>query len=129
MPPATTPKKRVLLSTNTGPKSRRKKMKHFSPAEDQALCRAYVNVTTDPQLGTGQKATQFWGNVKTVFDDLLVRVDDDNVERDQEARMHRFKRNIKKHVYWYNHYFRRVRKENLSGTLYSDMCDLAAENF
>jgi hypothetical protein len=60
-------------------------MKNFSPAEDQALCRAYVNVTTDPRLGTGPKATQFWGNVKTVFDDLLVRVDDDNVERDQEA--------------------------------------------
>jgi hypothetical protein len=43
MPPATTPKKRVLLSTNTGPKSRRKKMKNFCPAEDQALCRAYEN--------------------------------------------------------------------------------------
>jgi hypothetical protein len=104
-------------------------MKYFSPAEDHALCRAYVKITTDPQLGTGQKATQFWGNVKTVFVDLLVRVDDDNVERDQEALMHRFKRNIQKHVNWYNHYFRRVRKENSSGTSYSDMCDLAAENF
>jgi hypothetical protein len=36
-------KKRILMSTNTDPKSRRKKMKKFSPSENQALCRAYVN--------------------------------------------------------------------------------------
>jgi hypothetical protein len=47
MPPETTPKKRVLMSTNRGPKSRRKKMKKFSPSEDQALYKAYVNA---PQI-------------------------------------------------------------------------------
>jgi hypothetical protein len=85
MPPETTPKKRVLMLTNRGPKSRRKKMKNFSPSEDQALCKAYVNVTSDSQLGTGQKAMQFWYKVKAAFEDLLVHVDDDIVESSKMA--------------------------------------------
>jgi hypothetical protein len=100
IPPATTTEKRLLLSTNTGPKSRRKKMNNISPAEDHALCKAYVNVNSDTLLGTGQKAMQFAGKVKTVFENLLSCVDDDVEERDQEAMMHRFKRNIQKHVNW-----------------------------
>lgn len=43
--------------------------------------------------------------------------------------MHRFKRYIQKHVNWYNQHFRRVKNEKLSGTSYSDLCDIAAENF
>jgi hypothetical protein len=45
------------------------------------------HVTSDPQLGTDQKARQFWGNVKAVFEDLLARVDDNVVERGQMALM------------------------------------------
>jgi hypothetical protein len=92
----------------------------------QALCKAYVNVASDPQVGTGQKAMQFWVNVKAVFEDLLVNVDDDFVERDQKALMHCFKHNIQNYVNWYNHHFSPAGKDNLSLSSFSDMCDHAA---
>jgi hypothetical protein len=46
----------------------------------------------------GQKARQFWAKVGPFLRICLFNVDDDYVERDQKALMHRFKRKIQKHV-------------------------------
>jgi hypothetical protein len=43
--------------------SKKKKGKNFTIAEDQQLCRSWLNVSQDPVTGTGQKVTAFWKRV------------------------------------------------------------------
>ena len=45
-----------------------KRRRNWINIENVWLCKAFVNVSTDPTKGVGQKAETFWTNIKEVFD-------------------------------------------------------------
>ena len=65
--------------------------KNFIDIEDQVLCRAYVNQSTNPAVGTDQKLEVFYGGIKTKFEELLdledLQEQQGRVERSAEALM------------------------------------------
>jgi hypothetical protein len=91
------------------------------------LCKAYVNISTDPRKGANQKGAQFWERVATQFAaireaDLLKMVeekDDDDavvwVERNADSVMNRFQRTIQRRVNNFNRYYTIERNNVRSG--------------
>jgi hypothetical protein len=64
-------KRKSSPSKDTATASKKPRARNFSSAEDVILCRAYVNVTTNPITGVGQKASQFWQSIKEKFDAIF----------------------------------------------------------
>ena len=129
------PKKKAKQMSNKddSPSDKKQKLRNFSKTEDVLLCKAFVNVSTNPVSGTGQKAKHFWGSIKDVFDALYisenVQETDGKVYRDQDALMNRFKRHIQKKVNVFNKYFKIVKQEGPSGTPYTEYIRLAMEKY
>jgi len=57
------------MSNDDQAKNRVKK-RNFSQVEDALLSKAYVNVSSNPIKGTGQKSNIFWSLIKEAFDEL-----------------------------------------------------------
>jgi len=133
MAPAKKATKRSKKTTDAATKAKKVKQKNFTTHEDVLLCKAYVNISTNPVAGTGKKAKDFWKSIKETFDALMkAEPPEDNegiVERDQEALMNRFKRHIQKKMNVFNKYFKQVKQEGPSGTPYDEYIDLAMEKY
>jgi hypothetical protein len=88
--------------------SRKKKPRNFSNVEDQMLCRAFVNTSSNPIVGTDQKGKVFWATVKSKFDHLNFCSEDDDFEdspreeRSEEALQTRFLKKIQPEMNHYN---------------------------
>ncbi|KAA1099359.1 hypothetical protein PGT21_004842 [Puccinia graminis f. sp. tritici] len=57
-------------STPGAPKEKKKAPKYTEP-EDYELCRAWVQVSEDPAVGTNQEATTFWQRIRTVYHEAV----------------------------------------------------------
>lgn len=95
------------------------------------MCKAYVSASTNPLTGTGQKASEFWRQIKEKFDELYVsegvQEEGGREMRDQEALGNRFKRHIQRKVNIFNKYYKQVKQEGPSGTPESEKIALACE--
>ena len=70
---------------------------NFQPSEDEALCRAYVNCSTNAIKGTDQKCEVFWTQIADVFIQKLQDVakeDKPGVERTWQSLFNRFTKTI-----------------------------------
>jgi hypothetical protein len=85
-------------------------------------------VSTDPTTGNCQEGDVFWGKVASKFSELRKadRDFDDWPERDGNAVMNRFKRQIQKNTQLYNSFYARVKEKNKSGTNEADYIKEAA---
>jgi hypothetical protein len=133
MAPAKKAAKRTKKTADTATKAKKVKQKNFTTHEDVLLCKAYVNISTNPVAGTGKKAKDFWKGIKEKFDELCKAEPppetEGTPERDQEALMNRFKRHIQKKMNVFNRYFKQVKQEAPSGTPYEEHIELAMERY
>ena len=105
----------VKVKTEAMPKRRL-----WTDEEDIALSKAYVNITTDPSVGTKQKGDAFWMRVHKKMCDLHES-EAEVVQQDKEKWGHksiesRFKL-IGKAVQAFNGHCKAVTKENESGLM------------
>ncbi|KAA1076768.1 hypothetical protein PGT21_050090 [Puccinia graminis f. sp. tritici] len=56
---------------NSGALNEKKKAPNYTEPEDYELCRAWVQVSKDPAVGTNQEATTFWQRVWTVYHEAV----------------------------------------------------------
>jgi hypothetical protein len=55
---------------------------NFCEEEDVALCKAFVNMSTDPISGADRKSAQFWADIKIKFETALKQeVDPTRLEK------------------------------------------------
>jgi hypothetical protein len=71
MAPAKKASKRSNKTTEAATKAKKVKQKNFTTHEDVLLCKAYVNISTNPVAGTGKKSKDFWKSIKDAFDALM----------------------------------------------------------
>ena len=101
---------------------------NYSKTEDELLCRAYVNITTDPTVGTDQTSTTFWQRIKDKFD--LLRDGKENVkDRSWDSLRNRFQKTIQPEMNYFNRYFKQVKEEKPSGVPESHYPEIAADRF
>ena len=109
-PPAPSPA--AAGGADKPPPSASKRPPNFSNLEDCCLCRAYVNVTTNPIVGTDQKMDEFWSKVKAKYDEAYaaedVPDDDPQVERAAPSLQTRFTKKIQPAVFQWNPYFKTI---------------------
>ena len=60
----TTTKKKAAVKKEAAVLVASKRPPNFSSDEDLYICKAFVNVSTDPTVGTGQKGKDFWEKAK-----------------------------------------------------------------
>lgn len=60
--------------TSVKKEKRAKKTPNYSIEEDEALCRAYMNVSQDPIKGANQSSGDFWNTVQEKYDILVASV-------------------------------------------------------
>jgi hypothetical protein len=104
---------------------------NFVPAEDAALCKAYVNVTLNPIDGVGQKASAFWDHIHRKCC-LLLKQDNPSEalpDRDSESLKNRFQRQIQKKMNVYNRYYKLVKECPPSGTTEEEWYKIAGDNY
>ena len=82
------------------------KVGNYSIDEDIALCKAFVNVSSNPLTGTDQKAIVFWGRVQQRFTTVLQEMypgesfeENFPQPRDHMSLMNRYKKMIQKTVH------------------------------
>ena len=63
-------KKRIVVDKNDAEKINIKREKNFSSEDDEALCIAWITVSTDAKVGAGQKIDTFWDRITTVFNEV-----------------------------------------------------------
>ena len=107
------------------------KRRMWTDEEDLALCKAYVNITADPSIGTKQKGDAFWMRVqKKMYE--LYESESEVVSQDTQWKCKsvesRFKL-IDKAVQAFNGYYKAVTKENESGWTEQMHIDAACELF
>jgi hypothetical protein len=94
------------------------KAPNYTTEEDLIICKAFVNVSTDPTAGTNQKADDFWSKVAVKFTDLQATESEVEVvghTRDADSIMNRFQRQIQKAVNKFNKYYKEHKEINPSG--------------
>jgi hypothetical protein len=115
------------------PSNKQEKVKlrssNFQVDEDVDLCRAFVNVSQDPNFGNDRKADDFWKIVLERYNTLRKQEVDVVVERDYKSIKNRFQRHIGKGVQEWNPYFRRIKLDMPSGTPESEYMQIASERF
>jgi len=121
----------VNPSASASGSSRKPKPRNFSKVEDELLCRAYVNATTNSVCGTDQKLKDFWKDIKSKFDALCVseQVEEDREERNWEALHVRYTKKIQPQVLLFNPFYKRIADCPPSGTTKDDWPRLAANEF
>jgi hypothetical protein len=127
------PKKKA--KTSDAPVQSKKKATNFTELEDISICRAYVNVSTNAVVGSGQKSITMWAKIYDVYTADIDRnrqyMEDNvkNVRRGLEAIKNRFDKKIKKEVRLFNPYYKRVVDADPSGTDTEKQWEMALEEF
>lgn len=110
-----TTKKAKQEAAGIGPN---KRPPNFTSEEDLFLCKAYVNVSTDPTVGTGQKGATFWDRVQEKFTSIVEEESEVKVlcaTRDSQSLMNRWQRHIMRHVNKFNKYYKQHKTPPKSG--------------
>ncbi|KAG7342473.1 hypothetical protein IV203_007566 [Nitzschia inconspicua] len=98
MSPGTNASKKTATTKKSTTACRKPKAKNYSSLDDQLLCTAYVNISSNGANGTGQTAEMFWNDndVHKVFLSLHPpeKVAAVAQERDAASLMNRFQRHI-----------------------------------
>ena len=98
----------------------REAIRNFTPEEDVALSRAFVNETLNPINGTDRTSTSFWTKVEKKISELMTdefpdRFPDFYPRRSYESLMHRFKRQIFRSTTKFMPHWRRIKQSKPSG--------------
>jgi len=92
---------------------------NFTAEEDVFLCRAYVNVSLDPAVGTDQSAETFWKKVKDKFTSLYKEESEILFEeappRPPASLLTRFQRHIQKDAFLFNAHYKHYADKKPSG--------------
>jgi hypothetical protein len=116
--------------SDAGSVKKKCRAKNFTEKEDELLCRAYVNVSTDSSVGNNQRASVFWEKVKERFDSQLESAGVPlGFERDVKSLTNRFSRHIAPSVTNLNRFLRQVKKEKPSGTPEDEFIDEAIKRY
>lgn len=106
MAPPNKSAKRKKSSPSSQGSAKKPKGRNFTPQEDVLISRAFVNCSTNPISGVGQKADDFWMQVKEKYEELYltenIQEEDGKVERTHHAIMNRFQRFIQRGVNSFN---------------------------
>ena len=116
----------VVVKTEPTPKRRM-----WTDEEDLALCKAYVNITTDPSIGTKQKGDAFWMRVQKKLYELYesdAEVVATGKQWNYKSVESRFK-SLGKAVQSFNGYYKAVVKNDESGWTEQMHIDAACELF
>ena len=107
--------------------------RNFGNIEDQLLCRAYVNVSCNPVVGTDQKRKIFWESIKYRYEDLYTREgvteEDGKVERTWDALANRYQKKIQPEMNVFMAFYKRVAECPPSGVPPEEWPKIAATNF
>jgi hypothetical protein len=97
------------------------------------LCRAYVNASCNPIIGTDQKRTAFWEAIKIKYEDLYtsegVLEEDGKVERTWDALANRYQKKIQPEMNLFMPFIKRVAECPPSGSPPEEWPKIAAVNF
>ena len=116
----------VTIKTEPPPKRRM-----WTDEEDLALCKAYVNITTDPSIGTKQKGDAFWMRIQKKLYELYgsdAEVVATGKQWNYKSVESRFKA-LGKAVQSFNGYYKAVVKNDESGWTEQMHIDAACELF
>ena len=125
----------ALLEPAPAPASSTKtpRPRNFGNIEDQLLCRAYVNVSCNPVVGTDQKRKIFWESIKYRYEDLYTREgvteEDGKVERTWDALANRYQKKIQPEMNIFMSFYKRVAECPPSGVPPEEWPKIAATNF
>ena len=103
----------------------------FDQDEDLLLCKAFVNVSSNPVHGNDQKGSVFWAGVGSRFRDLYNQLEErvEGRARDNDACKRRFQRYIQQQTNVYNKYYKELKEKNPSGWTDKDFIEKAAEAY
>jgi hypothetical protein len=125
------PKKKTKTATAATTKTRT----NWTKQEDVFLCIAFVNVSEDPVVGTGQKSKEFWSRVHKMFKELVKKRSSEleewvrNTSREENSIQNRFKKLIAKNVLLFNPFYSQVKKAKPSGMQEDDIRAEAADQY
>jgi hypothetical protein len=130
------PKKKPAAAPASAAKEKKKpKTSNYTELEDQLLCQAYINVSTDPTIGNGMKSKQFWSKVSTMYKHLLKDNKDDleewvlDADRGIESLKNRFSKKIQKDTLLFMTFYRRAYENRVSGSNDEDVLQYALEEY
>jgi hypothetical protein len=129
------PKKKTTAATAAANEKKKAKTSNYTELEDQLLCQAYINVSTDPTIGNGMKSKQFWSKVTTMFKHLLNDNKDDleewvlDADRGSESLKNRFSKKIQKDTLVFMTCYRRAYANRVSGSNDEDVVESALEEY
>ena len=109
-----------------------KRPPNFSSDEDLYISKAFVNVSTDPTVGTGQKGKDFWDRVQVKFREIQAEeaeVQVINYTRTATAIMNRWQRHILPAMNKYNKFYKEHKDLNHSGWKEEDYISAAADTY
>jgi hypothetical protein len=110
------------------PEVKQERPPNYSQLEDELLCRAYVNISTDPTVGTDQSGETFWKRIKERFD-VLAADKDKVMDRSSNSLKNRFQKTIQPEMNYFNKYLKQMKEEKPSGVPESHYPEHAAVNF
>ena len=110
----------AVAGSAPGSSTKAPRPRNFGNIEDQLLCRAYVNVSCNPVVGTDQKRKIFWESIKYRYEDLYTREgvteEDGKVERTWDALANRYQKKIQPEMNLFMSFYKRVAECPPSGT-------------
>jgi hypothetical protein len=118
-PPGSANLKGKKLKPPTGPGR-----KYYSELEDLMLCKAWVNVSQNSQVGTNQTGPTFWKKIQETFTALMDSETDVGQQvyiRLPNSLTDRFQRNIQKETTRFNGYLKQRKLLNESGKSEDDV--------
>jgi hypothetical protein len=120
------PKKKTKTTTAAAANSKRGN--NFAEMEDQFICQAYINVSTDPTIGNGRRSKDFWSNVHRMYGEFVNQnkhLMEDPLVRDVASIKNRWSKQIQKHCLIFMTFYNRAHKNRVSGTTDDDVLDAA----
>ena len=107
------------------------KRRMWTEEEDEALCKAFVNVTTDPIVGNQQKGDVFWQRVQKKMYEVIehAEVADTTNPWPYKSVESRLSKTIGKQTTLFNTYYLQMKKEHPSGWTEQMLIDAATTLF
>ena len=107
-----------------------KRAGNYTPDEDKALCRAYLNLTENSIVGVHQSGGVFWDYVKQKFDYLMVEMEgDDCILVRTVALKNCYTKKLQPTLLRFHAHYLHVKAHEESGTNEEDMLDKAEKLF
>jgi hypothetical protein len=120
------PKKKTKTTTAAAANSKRGN--NFAELEDQFICQAYINVSTDPTIGNGRRSKDFWSKVHTMYGELVNQnkhLMKDPLVRDVASIKNHWSKQIQKYSLLFIPLYKKAYDERVSGTTDDDILEAA----